>query len=404
MKSLINHHFYTRKKEKGLDEVYIAISLRVFALSLIMVFIPIYFYNIGYSLRDILTYYFFISFFFIIGDYVTGKLIARFGSKHVLVMSFPLLIIYFFLLFTLEIYHWPLFLLALSYAIPGNLFWVSYHNDFSKAKHKKNIGKELGVMQILVTLSGALGPLIGGIIAQQFGIQYTIIFTVIFLMIGVIPLLRAPKIASRKTFDIKSFSVKRNFKDMVAYGGYGLEETASLIVWPLFIFLIVGTYKQVGFITSMALMVAIFITIFVGKLTDKYEKRKVLQLGGVLHFSSGITKAVVTSAGAAYFVSTFASITQVFLHIPFISEYYLHADGKPRTEYIVGMEMSVDFVRTLGLLLLIIATYFFDLKGVLIIAIFIGSLGALLATLIGNNDRKKDRTIKVQKEIAKVRA
>ncbi len=398
------HHIYAGLKDKNLREVYLAMSLRTMALSLIMVFVPIYLYNLGYGLTGVLSYYLFVSIFYMLGDYATGKMVARFGPKSILAISFPLMIINFIFLLTLPAYHWPLYLLALSYTIPGNLFWIPYHNDFSKAKKSGNVGEEIGVMKILTTLLGALGPLIGGIIAGEFGIQYTIGLTIFVLVIGTFPILKTPKVVGRqRKFDMRTFSIKDNWQDIIAYGGYGLEEITSQAIWPLFIFLIVGTYREVGFITTLALVVAILVTVLTGKVTDKYEKRKVLRFGGIVNCSSGFAKAVVTGVAGAYLVSTFASVAQIFLQIPFLSEYYLHADREARTEYIVGMEAFTDLVRALGIVFLIVLAYIVNLKTVLVIGLLMGAFGSLLVTFISRNDRKEAGKIKVYRGIAKAR-
>jgi len=398
----IRHHLSARDTE--LSSVYIAMSLKTFAFSLIVLFIPIYLHNLGYSFRAILTYFTLVYLLCSIGEYVAGLLVSKYGSRYVLAASFPLMAISFVFLLTLGTYHWPLWFLAFVAALPQTLFWVPYHDNFSKAKHKKTAGKEIGKLGILVAIFGALGPVIGGIVAEEFGMQATIAISTIILLTAIPPLFRGKEIVRKRPVNMRNFSIRRNWKDMIAYSGYGIEASASMVLWPFFLFLIIGTYKGVGFVATFALLLTISVMIFVGRVTDKYEKKNILRAGGVLNFLIGFTRVVVSSVGGAYFVNTISAISQVFLHIPFISEYYLRADEEPRAEYIIGMEMTVDGARGFGFLVLILGTFFLEIKWILVLGISMGAIGALLSTMIAVPiSRKGAKTVKVQKEIAKVR-
>jgi len=378
-------------------------SLKTLAFSLIAIFIPIYLYNLNYSLREILTYFALVYLYCGCGEYVAGHLVGRFGAKHIMALSFPLMAISFMFLFTLDVYHWPLWFLSLIAAIPQPLFWVAYHDDFSKAKSKSRAGKEIGRLAVFVAIFGALGPVVGGIIAEEFGVQATIVIATIILVAAMPQLFRSKEIVKKRPLDMRKFSVTRNWRDMVAYSGYGLEASASMVLWPFFIFLLVGTYKEVGFIATVALLITIAVMLFVGKMTDKYEKRKVLKAGGFLNLLTGFSRVIVSSVGGAYLVGIISTVSQVFMQIPFVSEYYLRADEEPRNEYIVGMEVTVDFARGFGFLILILGTFFLETKWVLIAGMSMGALGALLSTMIAGNSQKEVKEIKVHKEIVKAR-
>lgn len=402
MNRLISHHLNRRDKE--LNEVYFAMSIKTLSFSLISIFIPIYLYSLGFSLRDIFFYFAFYYLLSSMGEYLSGRLTLRFGSKHILALSFPMMAINLLVLLSMSVYHWPLLLLSMTTAIAGVLFWVPYHDDFSKAKHKKNAGKEVGKTAILVAIIGSLGPIIGGIIAEEISINVTIVISILILLTAVFPLFKSREIIEKRRLNMSLFSYKKSIRDVLAYGGYGLSESATMVVWPLFIFLILGSYKQVGFIMTFALLVSIAVTIGIGKITDKYGRSKILKVGSIFSFFAYIGRLAVNSSGIAYIVNTLTSVGHIFIYIPFVSDYFIHADKGARTEYIVGMEMGVDFIKALGFFVLLLATYFFDTNLVLTIGIIIGAVSIFLTTLIASSDRKTDKTVKVQKEIVRARA
>ena len=140
-------------------------TLKTLSLSMISVFVPIYLYDLGFSLFDISVYFFM---YFVIRapiNIIAGVLVARYGPKHVLSYGYVVTLVYLGMLLTLPQYDWALWSMSLAAAISNSFFFVAYHVDFSKIKESKKEGEELGHMYILVRVAGAVGPLFGGLLA-----------------------------------------------------------------------------------------------------------------------------------------------------------------------------------------------------------------------------------------------
>lgn len=390
MKHYFSHINHSRNRE--LNEMYASVSLRSFAISLIGIFIPVYLYTLGFSLRTIFLFYLITNAIQFVGDYLTGHLISRFGPKHVLISSYPAMAINLLMLATIPFMHWPLWLLALSTAVSLNLFWVPYHDDFSKAKDKKSTGWEVSKFIIFSEVFGAFGPLIGGLIAQKFGFQYGILAALIIIAIAVLPLIGKKEIVKKGPIKHTLFSVKNNYKDLVAYGGLSLEGMTLWVIWPLFIFLFVKSYVRLGFIITVTLLIVVALSFFMGKITDKYKKDKVMKTGSVLGFFTASSRILTTGLTSAYVFSTISSLSQIFLYIPFYSVFYLHADKHPRTQYVSLMEMTVDVFRGILYAILYIATFFVADRWVFTIAFIFGALGALSTYFIANSEKKLGKT------------
>lgn len=390
-----SHHFHLQNKNAELNKVYWAMSLKTFAFSVIAIFIPIYLYKLNYSFRDILFYYALQCFLCAVGEYFSGLLVAKVGSKKILATSFPLMALSLFFLLTLNVYRWPLWFLAVTASIPLPLFWVPYHNNFSKATDKKKAGRQIGKIGILVASLGALGPLLGGVVAEVFGMQFTITISILTLIVAIPFVFRGQEILEKRPMKMSNFSFKKNLRDMGAYAGYGVEAASTSVIWPLFVFLVVGNYKEVGFISTAALLLAIATMIFVGKITDKYERGKVLKFGSYFNFIADAGRVIATTVGGAYLTTTMSTISGVFMQIPFISKYYVRADEEPRMEYIVGMEIFVDAMTSFLFVVLIFASYFLNIKEVLLLGIVIGALGSLPCIFIGG---KKSLSVKRNQE------
>src|SRR3989338_11575398 len=80
-------NFFSFFKSRELNELYASISIRAFSLSLIGVFVPIYFYLIGYPLISIFFFYILHSLFHIVFSIPVAKISSRFGIKHSILFS-----------------------------------------------------------------------------------------------------------------------------------------------------------------------------------------------------------------------------------------------------------------------------------------------------------------------------
>src|SRR5690606_24247459 len=80
-------HSWRSLSMSELGEIYSAMMLRSLALSVIGVFVPVYLYQNGYDVIQILLFF---AVFFLnrtIFDVVAGYLVARWGPKHTMMLS-----------------------------------------------------------------------------------------------------------------------------------------------------------------------------------------------------------------------------------------------------------------------------------------------------------------------------
>jgi len=76
---------------------------------------------------------------------------------------------------------WPLWTVAVAFAVAVSMFMIPFHADFSNVENVKHIGRQLSTMTILEKVAGALGPLAGGLIAAKYGFEVAVITSVAVL-------------------------------------------------------------------------------------------------------------------------------------------------------------------------------------------------------------------------------
>lgn len=398
---LASHHIF-RQKHTDLNEIYYVMALRSFIVSFVGIFVPIYLWNLGYSLADILLIEFLIYFGEALLEIPTAYLLARYGAKKLIAISMPILVAHFLILWTIPNFHWSMPVISFSASLATVLFWQAYHWDFSKAKHNHEASKEVSVIVIISSITGASAPFIGGFIASRFGIDYVFGIVAVLLFFTLIPLFRkAPNHIKRK-IDYHKLKMKRIKFQIISYAGLATQGAVGAVIWPIFVFLIVKTYENVGIVTSLALTLTLFITYFLGKSADHGNRHRYLRTGSFLMGLVYFVKAIASTFMHVFSLDFLSNIANSFFYAPFVSEYYLHADEESRIEYICIMESTSDLARACLLLTLLALTLFFDDRIVLILGLVFAGLASLLISLMppSKDDVEiKDKTIKVQRMI-----
>lgn len=378
-----HNHFKIKYTELG--EIYIFEILRSLAFTFIVIFIPIYLFNLHYSIKVILLYYFF--FYFVEGfvEPITLMLIRHFGPKHSIAASVPFTLIHFWMLKTLPVYHWPLALLAVTGAFGVGFFWQAYHFDFSKSKRKKTTTTDISRLYVTLSLLSAVIPFFGGYIATHYGEGVVFSIVIALLLMGTLVLFKtSDKSPKSSKINLKKLKFKAISKDLIAYAGYSWETTVSMIFWPLFIYFILKNYQSVGMVTTASVLVSVFIMNYVGKRSDDIagKRQKYIKVGGVTKAIIYVFKTLVSTIFGVYAINISRAIANSISMTPWISEYYLHADEESRREYLFVMELCSDITRAVMFLVTFAVAHYLSLEGVLIFGLLTGGLGALLAALM----------------------
>jgi len=343
-------------KNRELNELYISIAIRAFAVSLIGVFIPIYFYQQGYSFFSIFLFYAFWSLTHLLFSLPSAKISSKLGLKHSILLSIPFLILFFFFLYTLENFNWPLPILSIFIGLSTSLFWLSYHIDFAKFSSKKNRGKQVGFSKIIIAVFSVLGPIVGGIILTFAGFGILFIIVSVLLIGSVIPLFFSREIHESSSFSLKGFFRGQKIKDILSYIGFGIEGKIGAVVWPLFIFIFIFSEKYIslGLVSSLTLGVALISVIFIGKFSDIY-RRKILKIGSVFNAVIWIAKSFIITPIQVFITDAFYGVSRVTMDVPFDAINYDKAKEEERVKIILQREMYTH----IGIILLFLVLMFF---------------------------------------------
>jgi len=345
------HHIPLLLGNRDMNELYASISLSTFAQSLISIFVPIYLYNLGYSIPYILFFFFLISLSYVAVAYPIAKIVSKNGTKHAILYSTPFIILYYITLLFLPTYSFLFYVAPLFISLRGTLFNFGVHLDFVEHSQSKNVGREVSLYFTIHLISAALGPLIGGLLTAFFG--FSVLFTVgtVILFFSVIPLFLTPDIFEEIPFTFKSL-MKETFNrthrgSILSFAGYAIESIIGRTLWPLFLIILLVSISSVGTVVTISLLLSVTIFYFIGTYTDRYNKKKLIKIGSILYFFGWIGRLFVDSSLKVVLIDSYKNISEKVLQIPWLAYSIDLSIRQGYFRFIVSREIIFNLSRIL---------------------------------------------------------
>ena len=351
-------HFALKRE---LNEIYISIFLRTFAISLIGIFTPIFLLKeIGISFNQLLLYYLIVFLTLAFAYPISAKLCSRFGLRHVIMLSVPFYIIFYFLLYNLLTYKISVYLLGFVLGLAEGLFWYAYSADFAKYSDRKHRVDQVKYWFIVASLIGIVGPFIGGYLLSLLNFYLLFVLVIVLLIFSVVPLLMSKDIVLGHDFTISDVINKKNFENFFLYYLQGMRGIALGIFWPIFIFLILKGYFSLGVISAGATLVSSIATWLIVGYINKIDKVRFSKIGtmidGIVTFFRMFVKDFMQITG----ISLLGGIT---VNLVEISASALSFDQANKTD-IGGFLIFREIAYTLGRLSLLFAILLIGLNAV----------------------------------------
>lgn len=383
---LFKRHFWQKTDISELNELYLALTLRVLGLGLIGIFIPVYLYGQGYSLQSMAWLYAASYVFRLFIDPLIAKFISRYGPGHILKASFGFEVIFVLSVLAAGAQLIPLWVLVFTLTVSIATFMVPFHFDFSRTENSKKAGSQISVLTVLEKTAGALGPLLGGLIAAKFGFEVSALISILVTLVAMVFLFSSNTAVKQAKIPYR-FSYKDVFKikdDWAVLGGRSFTIVLRSLLWPMFIVLAIFSgeeYLGLGLVTAVGLASTMLTAHFVGVMVDRLKGRLLLRVSTVLVSISDIAKPLITTAFGAVVLNVASESFESAQRLPFMKGYYEKADTfeEGRLNYVIS---SLSFLHLINIFVysgLAVTTYFLDDIDALSIAMYLSGLGSLLA-------------------------
>jgi MFS family permease len=347
---------------RQLREILVSTILLNLALAMVMIFEPIYLYQLGYSLQEIIWFYLLL--------YAVYFFIMPLGAKFSRYKGYEWGIFwgsFFFAAFYLSLFLIPsmpifFYIAPLIFAVQKMFYWPAYHAGFAKFSDAREEGREIGTVNGVTSLVYIVGPALAGFIVLDWG------YGALFLMASIIFLLsNIPTLITKEIFEAKSFSYVQAYKELfarenrrafLAYLGFG-EEFVVMILWPIFISLIVVNVFDLGLLVAGATFITVLITIYVGRLSDSKSRRLVLTLGSSFYSLAWFIRLFIVNQLGVFFVDTMSRLSKNMVMVPLTTITYERAKEKHGVmSGVIFFEMSLVIGKILAMLIILALLFF----------------------------------------------
>ncbi|HEX7259578.1 MAG TPA: hypothetical protein VF272_01455 [Candidatus Saccharimonadia bacterium] len=333
------HHYHLIRLSE-LKRLYWAHTVSMLASSMTGIFIPIYLYRFGYSVPEIMAYYLWFSVFWGAMQYAVLRFANLIGFNRSMGASMIIHGLQILMLATISVYHWPLWLIALTWALYVAMYWPSFRACFARSLLHKQAGPAVGIATALILCAYGIAPAIGGVIASQLGITVLYMMAMLCFLFAAIPLFGGSEMIRHEPFKLRALQLRRVWRDLVANMGDNIDDSVSTIIWPLFIFLLVPSYMGVGVLSSIAVIASIIIAIYIGRNQARKGTAGYLKRGTLTISLANAVRILVQSSGQIAGINFINGIGHALMSTPYDSRYYRNADREPLLPYVYGMMMA----------------------------------------------------------------
>jgi MFS family permease len=380
-------HYFSKSVRKEIGELYAHSAIGNLALSIVMLFEPIYLWSVlNFTVIQILLFMAVTYSVYIVFIAWGGKLASIYGYKHAIAMSIPFQVLYWMMLLVAKDNTSLAFVAAIVFGLQKSLYWPAFHSLMARYADQGQVGREFGVVYALISISHILGPFIGGFLSQKFGMTATFITASVIYCCSLFPLFTAKEIFIPKPYRFRdTWQLYKDYpKKFLGYLGFG-EELLVLTIWPIFIYIIVSNYQETGMLATIASFVAALLAIIVGKITDQYGKRILIKLGAFMTALVWFIRPIASGIWNTLTVDTMSRSSKEICFIPISTVTYIRAENTHVVPYVVFFEQSLAIGKLLACFLGMILFAIFgamSLHAGFVVLFMLGGLFSLLYMFI----------------------
>ncbi len=370
-----SHSFWFKLlPHEELKQIYLSAAIRSFSLSLVGLFIPLFLYHErGVSFSNTLLFYIFFSSIFALFTPLAAKFAARFGIKHSVLVSIPIYLGFLCAIYLLSPTTPNLFIMGSLLGLSLALYWMGMNLIFHRASDHKHRGEEVGKKLGYSILAAMIGPLIGGFLISTVGFLPVFILSALIQLVAAYVLFLSKENHIRYHFSLLSILNKHNWRLSVFYLTRGSHAIAETVLWPIFVFVILGSYLKLGLLGFLLSLISAILVWTIGRYSDRNDKRKIVWALTPLEAVTWFGRTLATGVSHVVGITIAGAITHGVRDSPLSALEFDKARGDITT-YFVHREIFLCVGRIILLSLVLVTdslTSGFLFQGIL-------SLGALL--------------------------
>ena len=249
----------------GIKAIYANTAIRRLGLSVVGIFFPVFIFlqtketfgdTTQVGLLGIVWYFSILQTIKLVTTLPVAKLINKIGFRKTILTGNVFLVLVLLLVTLAETYYSALFLAAIFHGLSTSFYWMSYHTLFATDGMGKKLGSEVSFTKLTERLSNIAGPAIGGLILTVWGFGALFVTALIIVLLSSFPFFYMKPHKHTEVFDIVSvrnwFFERKHLNEIIAKFGRHIDYNIAGVIFPIFAFMVLGTYSKQGLIQSLA--------------------------------------------------------------------------------------------------------------------------------------------------------
>lgn len=321
------------------------LAIRALAIGLSDIFLPIYLYYNGLSLKTIFLFYVVLNIFNLILIPFCAVLITTIGSKYTIVLNAFFQIIFYLLIFSFTAFHWNIYLLAFCLSLAHTSFRQGLHIQIIDNTHSKNQGKSLSVLTIFQILAKAISPMVGGFIVYFFSYNVVLVISSLLIMVSILPLLFTRDTHQALTYNFRAVFKNMRWNEFWSLFGAGIENDTNQLIWPIILVIFLNnSFQTTGIITSLGIGFSVLSAYVIGKYSD--TKRNWLLWAGVIGGSIfWALRSIITTGWHIFLIDSAFGFTSTLKTIPYDTKIYDRFRVNNTMQYMIFHQTAVNLGR-----------------------------------------------------------
>jgi MFS family permease len=379
--------YFSHRINTEVKEIYWQTFIANLAVSLVFIFEPIYLYTLGYSLVGIMWFYVYVYAWYVVLIGPGAKLTGKIGYKHAILLSNFFYVAYWIVLYLVKFHYSAFFIAPVLFALQKSFFWPAFDADVAIHDKADQRGREVGVLFSIIQITFIIAPVIAGLVSTAFGFLALFILASVLMLLSAYPIFRTKDIYPRHRFRFKDlWAIFKDFpSNFFGYWGYA-EDLMVMSLWPVYIFIVVPKFTGVGVLTTIAMLVAAVLMLYVGNSSDHIKKQFLIERNSLLYGITWIFRFLAQGVGLVLLFDILTKSAKGLLNIPMVALTFEIAGSKD-ADYAIAYSVFYEFSLAVGKIITALAAIviltFTD--NIFIVFGFVGLLTMFYGFLRGKN-------------------
>jgi len=384
------------QKTKNLKYIYAIRLIRELANQLMVFFLPIYYFALRFpfmenfnlsalqeGILNVVIIYVLTRLISLFSAIPVAQVLIKFGIRQGFVVGHLFYALFVLCLYLSKNNVYFILLATLINGLQINLFWNSYFYSLGRHSDQNKIGANLGIINFLLNLLAMVSPALGGLIIFTLGYQTLFLVGLVVVLFGVIfsVLLDNSKIRDNISYrEFFNWLKEPTFRRLaLTFTGRSFND-GTISLWALYMFILLGSAQGLGYLYSLSLFLALFISYIAGSFIDKNKNKKQFLFSGSLLSIFWVLRGFIVNIWSITILNAFDKLAASFHWLFFDRSWILRGKGREALSYFTYREMVYSLATILFWMAVAVIFYFFVFawQSLFIVA----AVGVLLTLLI----------------------